>query len=307
MNDEIWKIFDSLVIEENPPVDNQCIKCKENGIVIEDSSNGYFVCIICGLTKKDNIIDSGPEIYYQDSNKVNPSRHGIFDELYPNSSLTTVISGSSKLSKINQWNTMPYNERTLWQVSEHIKRQCSMYNVNNQVIKNAILLFKKIDEKKKNNGKKEIHRGRVRDGIISACLYYSFKKENIERTPLEISKIMSVDIIDITRGCKLFLDILKDEKFETPQPSDFLFRYGNSLNLQYKIISDMNKILKEVINLNILSRNTPISIVAGTIYFCCIVFNINISKKTVSSVCNVSDVTISKTFKKLQEHKSLLV
>ena len=311
--DEIWKIVDSLTIKEPTvsPKTNVCKNCPDEGIIIEDTSNGCYVCVLCGLTAMDTVIDSGPEINYIDSNKADPSRHGTYNPLFPNSSLSTVISGNSKLSKISQWNAMPYNERSLWQISQYIKTHCNPHSIPNDIVTLAIMLFKKIDEQKKDNGKKEIHRGKVRDGLVSACLYYAFKKNNIDRTPLEISKIMHIDIIDVTRGCKLFLDLMRDESFsidiKTPQPTDFLHRFCNNLNIPFKITIQIKKILDEIIKLNILSRNTPIAVVAGTIYFATFQFGYDISKKEVSKICNVSDVTISKTFKKLCEVKTYLL
>lgn len=311
--DHIWKIFDSIKLEESPPIQkyDECSNCLSNGLLITDTSNGFYVCIICGLTKSDPIISDCAEINYIDSKKADPSRHGTFDSLFPKSSLSTVISGNSKLSKMNQWNSMPYNERSLWQISQYIQRQCSSHNVNSSVIHNAIALFKQIDDKKKDDGKKEIHRGKVRDGLISACLYYSFKKNNVDRTPLEISEIMNVDIIDVTRGCKLFLDILKMEQLnitiKTPQSTDFVLRFCNDLGTPYHISIKIKKILTEVERLNLLSRNTPTSIVAGTIYFCLFNLNFNVTKKDVGNVCNVSDVTISKIFKKLSQTKTYLM
>ena len=58
-----------------------------------------------------------------------------------------------------------------------------------------------------------------------------------------------------------------------------------------------NKIVKE---------NTPSSIVSGSIYLVCMLTNQNISKQNVANICQVSEVTIGKCYKKVYEYKNLL-
>jgi transcription initiation factor TFIIB len=250
--------------------------------------------------------------YQGETNSVDKVRHSPINPLYPQSSFSTIIAGNSKMSQINRWNSMPYKERALWQTVEFIKRQCEPFNISTCIINIAVSLFQKIDNMKKENGKKEIHRGNIRDGIIAACLYYAFKAENLDRTPGEVSKIMNIDIVHLTKGCKIFLDIIEHtgnykSEFEInikpPEPKDFLFRFCNDLHLDFKCFRETENVLYNVIELDILSRNTPISIAAGILYFSLFFWDYDISKKKVASVCKISDVTISKIFKLLVPFK----
>lgn len=315
---DLWKMFemsDYKFIEQNHDDKENLFECSEclQKSIIEDKSSGFYVCDICGLTKKMSIIDdSADNVYHNgDTAKKDPSRCGKEDSIIQKKTLNTIINGSCKMSKMNQWTSMSYNERTLWQTSEHIKRQCSSRNISSNIINHTILLFKKINESKKGNGKKEIHRGKVRDGIIAACLYNACKKENSERTPVEISEIMSVSLSDVNRGCKLFLDILSEsEESNTEQPKsrDFLYRYGNMMGIQYNILSRTEKILQIVLENNILPNNTPSSIVAGVLYFVsCSLKLEDVNKKKLSSTCNISEVTITKIYKLLSEHSDFLM
>ena len=52
---------------------------------------------------------------------------------------------------------------------------------------------------------------------------------------------------------------------------------------------------------NLIPENTPHSIAAGIVYFIAQVCNINISKKAVSQISEISEVTINKCYKKLAE------
>jgi transcription initiation factor TFIIIB Brf1 subunit/transcription initiation factor TFIIB len=54
-------------------------------------------------------------------------------------------------------------------------------------------------------------------------------------------------------------------------------------------------------------ENTPNSIAAGVVYFITQVFNLNITKRDVKNVSEISEVTINKCFKKMDTIKIDLI
>ena len=74
-----------------------------------------------------------------------------------------------------------------------------------------------------------------------------------------------------------------------------------------KYIELMKLICKKIIKLPDISENTPPAIAAGVIYFISYLCNLNISKKNVSDICKISEVTINKCFKKLDELQDQLI
>ena len=52
---------------------------------------------------------------------------------------------------------------------------------------------------------------------------------------------------------------------------------------------------------NVMPENTPHSIAAGVVYFISQICKLNISKKDVKNVSEISEVTINKCFKKLEK------
>jgi transcription initiation factor TFIIIB Brf1 subunit/transcription initiation factor TFIIB len=58
---------------------------------------------------------------------------------------------------------------------------------------------------------------------------------------------------------------------------------------------------------NLIPENTPHSIAAGIIYFVSQICNLNICKKDVNRVTEISEVTINKCFKKLEQYTSNLI
>ena len=54
-------------------------------------------------------------------------------------------------------------------------------------------------------------------------------------------------------------------------------------------------------------ENTPHSIAAGIVYFISQMCNINITKKEVKTISEISEVTINKCFKKMEQIKDELI
>ena len=57
---------------------------------------------------------------------------------------------------------------------------------------------------------------------------------------------------------------------------------------------------------NLVEDNTAPSVAAGSIFLVASLCNQNITKKQVSIACKISEVTISKCYKKLNKHKLIL-
>ena len=64
---------------------------------------------------------------------------------------------------------------------------------------------------------------------------------------------------------------------------------------------------KKVQYLPDISENTPPAIATGILYFICYVCKLNVSKKQISKLCKVSEVTINKCYKKLDKMKNELI
>ena len=52
---------------------------------------------------------------------------------------------------------------------------------------------------------------------------------------------------------------------------------------------------------NLVPENTPHSIAAGIIYFVAQVCNLNVSKRDINKISEISEVTINKCYKKLEK------
>ena len=82
------------------------------------------------------------------------------------------------------------------------------------------------------------------------------------------------------------------------ESNDFIHRFCSYLNIGHEIYLICDHVCKAADKYYLVSENTPPSIAAGSIYLVCSILNINISKKDISISCKISEVTISKCYKK---------
>ena len=278
---------------------------------------GVTTCSACGNTIT-NII-SGPEWRYygsSDTKSSDPTRCGMpVNLLLPESSVGTSISYRGKnnytmyrLRRYQHWNGMPYKERSLLKVFEEIARVCKSNDLPIIIINEANSLYKIVSSTK-------ISRGANRAGIIAGCVYFSCKINKVPRSTSEIASIFSITIPVMTKGCKKFQEIMQMNKVDINRISstntitmdDFIERFCSKLNLS-KIDTDNVRGISHLSQLyNLVNENTPPSMAAGCIYLYIKINELDIHKKQISDICKISEVTINKCYKKLEEYTDDLV
>ena len=269
-----------------------------------------LTCKDCGNTIS-NIID-GPEWRFygvNDTKSSDPTRCGMpLNQLLPESSIGTSISyrgGNNmyRLRKYQQWNGMPYKERSLLKVFEEISTICKKNNLPAIIISEANSLYKIVSSTK-------ISRGSNRKGIISACVYFSCKINSVPRSTSEIASMFSITISVMSRGCKKFqeimqmnkLDINRINKADTICIDDFIDRFCSKLNLSNEDIDNIKSISSLAQLYKLVNENTPPSMAGGCIYLYIKLSQINIHKKEISDICKISEVTINKCYLKIKNH-----
>jgi transcription initiation factor TFIIIB Brf1 subunit/transcription initiation factor TFIIB len=126
--DDIWDIMNDLkeeeYVKENGERDTGIIcSCGCNEFIVEDAMQ---ICTKCSAICSKVIDNTAEWRYYgNDSKSDDPSRCGLpTNSLLPKSSLGSMIGGNKygnnydirRIRKFIAWNSMPYNERTLWLV-----------------------------------------------------------------------------------------------------------------------------------------------------------------------------------------------
>jgi len=294
-----------------------CITCGKEHIV-EDYSNGIIVCTKCGQIL-NNIYDCSPEWkHYEDDDK-NVGRCGFpINKLLPQSSLGTSINciGNSRLKLLHSWIAMPTKERSLNNVFMMMQTKCSQNGILKCVVDDAKIMYKTISECKhlegKNKDKNVITRGINRRSIIAACVFYACKRKGMTRTPKEIGTMFDVEAIDINRGSKNFLKMMKLKNFDMnmrmSSSTHFVKRYCDELHIKTVYTNKAIQIANNVEKLNIITSHTPYSLAAAVILIMAEINNLtNITRKHLATHFNVSEITIIKTHKKIEAYKDIII
>ena len=313
--DDIWKLLDDFHIdkdnEDNTNVNKNeeklhCFMCQSEEIILDE---GNYTCSVCNCLISRYIDPNAEWRFYghEDNKSSDPTRCGApTNDLLPNSSLGSIISSqmfesySMKLiRKYHMWNSMSYKERSLFNIFDTISTNAINNGISATIIEEAKNMYKTMSESK-------ISRGDNRSGLIASSIYMSCKRNNVPRTSKEIAKIFNLKNTTMTRGCKKFHDIMKVQLAST-SAEDFIERFCSKLNLSSEIREICKYIIKQTIELNIASSNTPPSLAAATIYMTVDITQSNVSKKEISAVCEISQVTLMKCYKKMHEYRAVLL
>lgn len=299
--------------------DEFCLNCKS---ILRMDEQGYYTCsnTNCGIIYKDMLDNSAEWRFYggEDTNANDPTRCGMpTNPLLKESSfgckLNCGFTNSYEMKKIRrytEWQSMPYKEKADYDVFQRISILANQSGIPKLIIDDAMTIYQKIS-----NECGHCYRGLNRDGIIAASIYVSAKLNDFPRTSKEIAVIFNLDNTSSTKGCKNAisiineLDLNKDIKTNLSMtlPSSFIDRYCSKLNINKDITKLSMFIAHRIHKNNLIPENTPHSIASGIIYFVCQEFNLNINKKEIHDISEISEVTINKCYKKLLEIKHDLI
>jgi transcription initiation factor TFIIB len=332
---ELWNIFDAEVEltsgegGKKAPLEcmfrtcgtrENCERCDAN---LAFSDEGFLTCVNtkCGIIYKD-IVDQGAEwrYYGADDNQNNdPTRCGMpINPLLKESSFGCKVlcnGGTSyemrKIRRYTEWQSMPYKEKSQYDEFQIITTMAQNAGIPKMIIDDAMRYHKKISEFELT------FRGDNRDGILAASIYIACRINDYPRTAKEIASIFHLDVTSATKGCKnaqviinsLEKDMDNKEKttFSRTKPKDFIERYCSKLNVNQELTKVCTFIAMKIEKQSLMPENTPHSIAAGVVYFIAQMCHLNVSKRDIKNVSEISEVTINKCFKKLEKMKEELI
>jgi transcription initiation factor TFIIB len=324
----LWDKFDVAEGTEKR-VDIECvfIKSEEKDIchccntALFITEEGFQACSnkSCGVIYK--VIDQGAEWRFyggDDNQSSDPTRCGMpINPLLEQSSYGCKILCPAKstyemrkIRRYTEWQSMPYNEKMRYDEGQRISILANQGGIPQMIIDEAMRLHKKISDAKS-------FRGLNRDGIIAATIYVAARINGYPRSAKEIATIFHLDNTSATRGCRNAISIINElenemensEKTSLGQttPSSFIERYCSHLNINAELTKLCKFIAQKIQKNNLIPENTPNSIASGILYFVAQKCNLNVSKRSVHNVSDVSEVTINKCFKKLEELQDQLI
>jgi len=327
---DLWAIFDTEIPDDKKtPLEciyracgnrEHCDACCYN---LAFSDEGFLTCTNshCGIIYKDLVDQSAEWRYYgaDDNQSSDPTRCGMpINPLLQESSFGCKVicnGGTSyemrKIRRYTEWQSMPYKEKSQYDEFQRITIMSQNAGIPKSIIDDAIRYHKRISESD------FTFRGDNRDGILAASIYISCRFNNFPRTAKEIATIFHLDVTSATKGCKNALLIINDlekdmdmkEKtaFGKTKPEAFIERYCSKLNINTELTRLSQFIAMKIEKLDLMPENTPHSIAAGVVFFIAQTCKLNITKRDVKTVSEISEVTINKCFKKIDKMRGDLV
>jgi transcription initiation factor TFIIB len=329
---KLWQQFDSAMAIEDNEKHLECLYSTQKVVereycdlcqsMVSFGDDGFLTCTNkqCGIVFKDQVDLTAEWRYYgaDDSHSVNPTRCGMpINPLLKQSSYGCKVICNSrstyemrKIRRYTEWQSMPYKEKSQYDEFQRIKEMSNRGGIAKIIVDDALKYHKKLSELK-------TFRGENRDGIIAASVYVASRIHGYTRTAKEIATIFHLDNTASTRGCKNAIHLLnKLEKdldnndkthFHQTRPIDFIERYCSRLNINNEITKVCEFVALRIQNNHLIPENTPHSVAAGIIYFVVANCGLNINKHDVNKVSSISEVTINKCFKKLEQIKTQLI
>jgi transcription initiation factor TFIIB len=325
---DLWNVFDAECITKEP-LECICnnpeerISCELCQSLLAFSDEGFPTCTNdkCGTIYRD-IVDHSPEWRYygaDDNQNSDPTRCGM--PINPNLEESSFgckvlcIGNSSyemrKVKRYTEWQSMPYKEKSQYEDFQRITIYATIAGFSKKIIDDAIKCYKQVSEYYKS------FRGDNKDGLIAASVYMSCRQNNYPRTAKELATIFHLDATSATQGCKnaqaiindleTEMDISDKTSFCKTKPVDFIERYCSKLNINSELTKLCKFIAMKIEKNEMMPENTPHSIAAGIVYFVSQFCNLNVSKRDVKNISEISEVTINKCYKKLDKLKEELV
>ena len=330
----LWKMFKEEITDKDN-IDNniECVyrkngerefcECCNEFLITTDE--GFLACInkTCGIIYTDKLDQTAEWKHYggDDNAGGDPSRCGMpINPLLKESSFgcrvlcpTKSSYEMRKIKRYTEWQGMPYKEKSQYEEFQKISILASQAGIPKLIVDEAIRHHKRISEAMS-------FRGLNRDGIIAASIYVAARTNSYPRTAKEIAVIFNLDNTSATKGCKKAMSIINELEnsnidnnlnkktiYSETTPASFIDRYCSKLNMNNELTKLSEFIAITIQKNNIIPENTPHSIAAGIIYFIAIVCNLNINKKDVSKISEISEVTINKCYKKIESLKYQLL
>jgi transcription initiation factor TFIIIB Brf1 subunit/transcription initiation factor TFIIB len=301
-----------ILINNDIEQNNSCFSCGHQNFY-EDYSKGIIVCH-CGQVI-DEIQDNCFVRKHYDIDDNN--RNGIiYNKLLPQSSLGTRIATKGKIRKLHIWNSMPYKDRSLIGIFTQIHIACNKNNISRKIEDDTKIICHRVNnmvhKEGKNEGKIVITRGDNRKGIIAAAHFIACRRNCDTRSIKEIAGYWGIHDKDVNKGLKSLLNILGDDDIikdtGTSKITDFVRRKCDQLEIKKSNTDIAIKIAENIEKLNIASHHTTYSLAAASIFLMAeITGMVGITKKKLSKIFEVSDVTIGKAYQQIADKKSILI
>ncbi|EJN61034.1 transcription initiation factor TFIIB [Halogranum rubrum] len=288
-----------------------CPEC--DGRLLTDEEHGELVCGDCGLVVEEANVDRGPEWRAFDSaERDSKSRVGApTTKMMHDKGLSTNIGWQDKdaygktlssrqrqqMQRLRTWNerfrTRDSKERNLKQALGEIDRMASALGLPQAVRETASVIYRRALAE-------DLLPGRSIEGVATAALYASARQAGTPRSLDEIASVSRVDKMELTRTYRYVVRELKLE-IQPADPEQYVPRFASDLGLSDEAERRARELLRTAKEAGIHSGKSPVGLAAAAVYAAALLTNEKVTQSQVSSVANISEVTIRNRYKELLE------
>ena len=313
ISNEELELLDEIYEDENNNIINElyCVDCN-NFNVLTDNNNGYIICSLCNsiLSK---IIDTSISFIDNSSDEKNIQGTILVNKQLPETSTLNLLKGnySKNIQRLIRWTAVRYIENKRRQFYEYIHQICNKYNFSKTVEETTKIIYNQVYDTKNDGIKNSIFRGDNYKSLIANFFLISCKHNRVVITAKAVSSMFDIKKTDMKRGYKRYKELSKEKNFNLNTipftTEEFLIDYFEKLNISERILEYAKNISRNVIKIKIAKSHNPESVAIGILFLVLTIKKVNIPKKIISKKFNVSQVTISKTFKKIKPFSNILL
>jgi transcription initiation factor TFIIB len=256
-----------------------CPNCGSSRICI--SREKEVVCEACGMVIEENTIDN--------SEFAIPSNQNI--AIIPELSEARTKPVNGKI--ISSGWLLTNKEKALNKAKTRINLIGSHLNLPNRVMQEALILYKKCQEK-------EINSGRDNQSITYACVYIACLLHDIPKMPREI--LLGIDIPK-RKFMKTYRVIKKKLHIKTnfPNPIDLVPRFASKLDLKPKFMAKISETIIKLEESELMIGKNPMTTLATAIWIIVKKYHLKITQRMVTNATGVLEVTIRKRAREVIE------
>lgn len=294
---------------QKSPGEGSCPEC--NGQVIQDERRGEATCEDCGLVLDEDAIDHGPEWRsFYDDERDEKSRVGApTTELLHDNGLSTNIGWQdrdahgvrlssekqAKMKRLRTWDerfrAKDAQERNLKQAFGEIHRMASALDFAEPVRETAGILYRRAVEE-------GLLPGRSIEGVATGALYAAARQHGV---PRKMSEFVSVSRVSDKRVQRAYRYLSRELglAIEPEDPMEYVPQFAASLEISEEAERVATELLDVAKSNNVHSGKVPAGLAAAAIYAAATLTNEKLTQDAVSSVADVSRVTIRDRYQEL--------
>jgi len=321
--------WDSWEMETRKKLDT-CEKCKDIDWQDQDE---LIICKGCGVVV-ERPLDMGAEYRFfssDDRGGGDPCRVGApTDPRFADSSLGTIILGVGKgghqsargtmmrIRRFHTWSMFPYKKRSLLQVFEQMTLAATNHGIEQRVIEMAKDLYVQLVEHCDK-------RGLSRASVVASCIYSALKMVGAPRKPKDVADMFHLQNAQFTKAFKDFQCVLAMAKqkgmlsqttiipsqLRTTHASDYIAFPMSKLPISRSSIESLRAIAMKVAvaaeDEELSKENMPPSLASAVIAY--VLQRCGYEKITTSEIsvaCDVSEGTLLKCLRRLEQSEELL-